>query len=155
MKITFISVGGIKGPFARAGQDDYLKRIKNYASTESIEVKEETYPKKGPKDEALKKEAVRILKKIDRSSFVVVLDEKGSEFGSRDFSLFLNGLLRAGADVTFVVGGPFGLHRSVVERGNALLSLSRMTLPHDMARLVLVEQVYRAFTIIKGGPYSH
>ncbi len=164
MKIIFISVGSVKKGYIKEGVDEYIKRIKNYVNVASIDIKEERGPKKGPRQGQLKKEAGRVLAHVKKNGFTVVLGEQGKTFTSAGLSRFIEGLMgggraqrawQGGRDLYFITGGPFGLHGSVAEAADLVMSLSEMTLPHDLARLVLVEQVYRAFTIIRGEPYSH
>ncbi|MDO8425898.1 MAG: 23S rRNA (pseudouridine(1915)-N(3))-methyltransferase RlmH [Deltaproteobacteria bacterium] len=158
MKITFISVGSVKDPCMKDRAADYLKRIRRYSPIEAVEVKEEPSPAKMPKAEVIKREGERIIKKVKGPDFVIALSESGKEFTSAGFAGFLDSLLSGASGkkgVSFVIGGPFGLHIDVIKRADALLSLSKMTLPHDLARLMLLEQVFRAFTILRGEPYSH
>jgi len=156
LKVTFISIGSLKKSFARSGVDDYLKRIGNYIKAESVDLKEESASPKTPRERVLKKEAERILGKLSAGDYVVALADSGKEFTSASFAAFVEGLMSSGKkNLCFVTGGAFGLHKDVLESADMIMSLSRMTLPHDMARLVLAEQVYRAFTIIRNEPYSH
>ncbi len=163
MKITFINVGSLKLGYIKEGVRVYVKRIKRYVNVESIDIKEERAHKKGPRQDQLKKEAERVRAHVKKNGFTVVLGEQGKAFTSRGLSRFIEGLmggggtacLAGGRDLYFITGGPFGLHSSVAEAADLVMSLSEMTLPHDLARLVLSEQVYRAFTIIRGEPYSH
>lgn len=164
MKIIFISVGVVKKDYIKEGVRVYVKRIKRYVNVESVDIKEERAPKKGPRQDQLKKEAERVLAHVKKNGFMVVLGEQGKAFTSAGLSRFIEGFMgggqggrdgRGGRDLYFITGGPFGLHGSVAEAADLVMSLSEMTLPHDLARLVLVEQVYRAFTIIRGEPYSH
>ncbi len=161
MKITFILVGTLKKPYIKDGVGEYLKRIKRYCPVELIEIKEEPRTRKGagPGTEGLKKEARRILSKLDRADYKCVLaggTEGSKTFDSKAFARFIEGLLSGGKKrLCFIVGGPFGMHRELIESADTLLALSTMTFPHEMAALVLTEQVYRAFTILRGEPYSH
>ncbi|MBI5344136.1 MAG: 23S rRNA (pseudouridine(1915)-N(3))-methyltransferase RlmH [Deltaproteobacteria bacterium] len=159
MKITFIHVGGIKKPYMKDAVSDYLKRIKRYAGLQTVEVKEEAALVKMPRQELLKKEAERISRRIKGSDYAVALDERGVSFTSQGLAGFFKDFMshgRAGRkDICFIVGGPYGLHPALRASAQAVMSLSSMTLPHELAMLVLVEQVYRAFTIIKNEPYSH
>jgi 23S rRNA (pseudouridine1915-N3)-methyltransferase len=169
LKISFILVGTLKKPYIKDGVGEYLKRIKRYCPVELIEIKEEHGTRKGhgPGTEGLKKEARRILSKLDRADYKCVLVEKrekgekgegaGSKtFDSKAFARFIEVLLSGGKKrLCFIVGGPFGMHPELIDRADTLLSLSTMTFPHEMAALVLTEQVYRAFTILRGEPYSH
>jgi len=156
LKITFISVGSIKNACFKDVVAEYLKRIKRYVPVDVEEVKEERASIKTPKQDILRKEGERILKRLRPGDFNVVLTDRGRMLTSNGLAEFIGGFSSTGKKrLTFVVGGPFGLHGSVYEAADMELSLSSMTLPHDMARVVLAEQVYRAFTILKGEPYSH
>jgi 23S rRNA (pseudouridine1915-N3)-methyltransferase len=159
LKISFICVGSIKKGYVKDGIEEYLKRIERYCPVELIEVREEPHTKKGPVPGGLKKEALRILKRVDGADYKVTLSQtraEGNAFKSAGFAGFIEGLLTGGKKrVCFIVGGPFGLHPEVIEVADIVLSLSPMTMPHELATLVLAEQVYRAFTIIRGEPYSH
>lgn len=140
----------------RDGVKEYLKRIGRYTAVEAVEVKEEGGSIKTPKDDVLKKEAERILKKLKPSDYKVVLADSGKEMTSHGLAAFVEGHMSGGKKgIAFIIGGAYGLHKTVYEQADATLSLSKMTLPHELAYLVLTEQVYRAFTILKGEPYSH
>ncbi len=155
MKVQFISVGSIKRSYVRGAVADYLKRISRYVPTQSIEIKEETYTKKGVREPGLKREAGRILKSAS-GGYLIVLADEGKTYTSLALADFVGSLMGSGRkSVSFVVGGPYGLHSSVTEAADAVLSLSPMTLPHELALLVLSEQLYRALTILKNEPYSH
>lgn len=156
MKITFVSVGQIKKASIAEASAEYLKRIKRYIPAEVIEVKDEGASPKVPREDVLKKEGHRILTSLGSGGYNVVLADTGTSMTSAGFSKFIEGLMNQGRkNVSFVVGGAFGLHKEVYNAADLVLSLSAMTLPHDLARLFLYEQVYRAFTIMKGEPYSH
>ncbi len=155
MKIRLVSVGSIKRSYVSGAVADYVKRISRYVPTQSIEIKEETYTKKGTREPGLKREAERILKSA-AGGYLVVLADTGKTYTSSALAGFVGSLMNSGRkSVTLVVGGPYGLHSSVTEAADAVLSLSPMTLPHELALLVLSEQLYRAFTILKNEPYSH
>ena len=134
MKLKVVAVGRI-APHFREAQDYYLKRVRNL---EVVEVK---------KGKSLKEEGERILSKL--KGFTVVLDERGRELPSRE----LASLISKHPSITFVIGGADGLSEEVKKRGNFLLSLSKMTLQHDVARIVLLEQIFRAQEILRGSPY--
>lgn len=159
MKITFVSVGSTKKSYLKAGIDDYLKRINRYVGAQVVAVKEGASSKSLPKDATKKAESGSILKNIKATDFVIALDDRGRSFSSKEFAAFIADFMSKGAkgrkDVVFVVGGAFGLHDDVAKRSDMTLSLSKMTLPHELALLTLTEQVYRAYTMIKGEPYSH
>lgn len=156
MKIRFISVGSIKRSYVKGAVTDYLKRISRYAPTQSIEIKEETYTKKGSREPGLKREAERILKAV-ADSYIVILADTGKTYTSKGLADFVGALMMNSGrkNVSFIVGGPYGLHSSVTDAADVVLSLSPMTLPHELALLLLSEQIYRAFTILGNEPYSH
>jgi 23S rRNA (pseudouridine1915-N3)-methyltransferase len=156
VKITFVCVGSVKKSSIGEASADYLKRIKRYAPVEIIEVKDEGASPKVPREDVLRKEGQRILLALGQGGYTVVLADTGSSMTSAAFSKFIEGLMNQGRkNVSFVVGGAYGLHKDVYDTADLVLSLSAMTLPHDLARLFLYEQVYRAFTIMRGEPYSH
>jgi len=156
LKIILITVGSIKTPYVKQGVFEYVKRLERYASFEAKAVKEEPYKPPWPKDGVLRKEAVSIRKSLAKGDFVVALSDGGKEFSSKEFSGFIGKVFSGGKKrIVFVIGGAYGLDRDLVEEADLTLSLSRMTLPHELCALLFVEQLYRAFTIIKGEPYSH
>jgi 23S rRNA (pseudouridine1915-N3)-methyltransferase len=149
LKIRIISPWKQEGAFSKK-ESEYLKRLQNNAKIFVDEIKGE----QGEGADALKKEGKKLLSKVSKGSFLVALSERGKNFDSLGFSSWIEQMgLKGRSDITFVIGSAAGLDSSVIERADMLLSLSRMTFPHQMARLMLVEQIYRAFTLIKGGPY--
>jgi len=156
VKITFVAVGSVKKSSIAEASAEYLKRIKRYAPVDIVEVKDEGASLKMPREDVLRKEGQRILSALGQGGYTVVLADTGSSMTSAAFSKFIEGLMNQGRkNVSFVVGGAYGLHKDVYGTADLVLSLSAMTLPHDLARLFLYEQVYRAFTIMRGEPYSH
>lgn len=156
MKIVIISVGKIRKDYVKTGASEYIKRIKRYSPIEAVEIKEERAAPTIPTVNILEKEAKRILENIQKDDFAIALADKGAQYTSKRLADFLNTLSSKGKRrICFIVGGAYGLHPSITEGADATLSLSQMTLPHDMARLVLLEQIYRAFTILRNEPYSH
>lgn len=156
MKITFVSVGQVKKSSIGDAAADYLKRIKRYAPVDVIEVKDEAASPKVPREDVVRKEGQRILSALSIGGYNVILADTGTSMTSAGFSKFVEGLMNQGRkNVSFVVGGAYGLHKDVYDAADLVLSLSAMTLPHDLARLFLYEQVYRAFTIMRNEPYSH
>ena len=146
----------MKTPYVKQGVFEYVKRLKRYAPFEVIAVKEEPYKPPRPKEGVLLKEAGAIRKALAKGDFVVALSDGGAGFSSKEFSGFIEKVFSGGKKrIVFVIGGAYGLDRALVEEADFRLSLSRMTLPHELCALVFVEQLYRAFTIIKGEPYSH
>ena len=149
MKIRIISPWKQEGVFSKK-ESEYLKRLQNDAKIFVDEIKGE----QGEGAEALKKEGKKLLSRVSKGSFLVALSEKGKGYDSPAFSMWLGEMgLKGRSDITFVIGSAAGLDSSLVEKADMLLSLSPMTFPHQMARVMLVEQIYRAFTLIKGGPY--
>jgi 23S rRNA (pseudouridine1915-N3)-methyltransferase len=152
MRVTFACVGRPRGPAAEAA-DDYLRRIARYVPTQLVPVRAERDADRDP-EVARRREGERLQDALPAGAFVVALDASGKSHTSESFARFLQDLLRRSVrEVAFVVGGPVGLSGEVLARARAVLSLSAMTLPHELALVVLCEQVYRAFTITRGEPY--
>ena len=137
----------------RQGEEFYLNKIKHYVSTEWVEVRGAKITKGKTNRQVLKEEASQIERRIGAKDLVVTLDMDGNIMDSLEFSKFQAALLSRGQPITFVIGGPLGLDDSIGKRANETFSLSRLTLTHELCRLVLLEQIYRAFTIIKGEKY--
>lgn len=156
MKITFLTVGKTDDTYLKDGIEKYCKRLKHYTKLEIIDLPELKNTKALTQEQQKSKEAELILKKITPNDHVVLLDENGMEFTSKKFATYLEKKnISATASLIFIVGGPYGFDESIYQRANDKLSLSRMTFSHQMVRLFFVEQLYRAFTIIKGEPYHH
>ncbi|WP_288152337.1 23S rRNA (pseudouridine(1915)-N(3))-methyltransferase RlmH [uncultured Prevotella sp.] len=155
MKTTLILVGKTNGKLFNEGIDDYAKRIGHYTPF-AVKVLPELKSTKSLSESQQKdKEGKMILKTISTSDFVVLLDEHGTEYRSMEFAKWVEKRRNSGRDLVFVIGGPYGFSPDVYNRADALISLSRMTFSHQMVRLIFVEQLYRACTIIKGEPYHH
>lgn len=147
MKITLVTVGKLKEKFLIEGVAEYLKRIKIFAKTEVREISE---------CRTVEEEGEKLLAQVPKDSFLIVLDVAGSELTSEGLAEKISALtLRGIADITFLIGGAFGLSDAVRQAANFRLSLSQMTFTHQMARLIIVEQIYRAFKIIRGEPYHY
>jgi 23S rRNA (pseudouridine1915-N3)-methyltransferase len=156
VKITLLTIGKTEEKYLKEGIEKYLKRLKHYISFQIIELPELKNTKHLSEDQQKEKEAELIFKNISPSDHLILLDEKGSEFSSAQFSGFLNKkMLGSVQHVVFLIGGPYGFSSKVYSRANDKVSLSRMTFSHQMIRLFFVEQLYRAFTILKGEPYHH
>jgi len=156
VKITLLSVGSMKRSILAEPLADYTGRIARYLPFEMIEVRDAPASKKTTPVEASRTEGERILSRIRPGDYVVALDERGRGFTSNKFAKFLAARMNEGLkNVTFVVGGAWGLDPTVIERADLVLRLSDMIMPHELARVVCAEQVYRALTIIRGEPYSH
>ena len=157
MNIKIIGVGKIKEKFYRAAIAEYAKRLGRYCKFEVGEVPDEKAPEKLSEAEmaaVMEKEGERILQKIKDRDYVFALAIKGKERSSEEFAKEINQLATYGkSDLTFVIGGSLGLSPAVIKRADQQISFGRFTLPHQLMRVVLSEQVYRAFTIINGLPY--
>lgn len=152
MKVSLVSVGRPRPPLADAIAQ-YESRIGHYFSFETHEVKEGG--KRGdPVARVVDEEGERLLARVPRQNEVVALHRPGRPWSSERLASYLSeAALRSLPGVTFVIGGAFGLSRTVIDRADQLISLSAMTLPHELARLLLTEQIYRAGTILRGEPY--
>ncbi|MEO3404273.1 23S rRNA (pseudouridine(1915)-N(3))-methyltransferase RlmH [Mucilaginibacter sp. CAU 1740] len=156
MKITFLTVGKTENAYLKEGIDKYVKRLKHYTKLELAEIPELKNTKALSPEQQKAKEAELILKKITPLDFVILMDEKGSEFTSTQFAAYINKKeVTTSANLIFIIGGPYGFDPSVYQRANDKISLSKMTFSHQMVRLFFVEQLYRAYTIMKGEPYHH
>ncbi|MCK9632306.1 MAG: 23S rRNA (pseudouridine(1915)-N(3))-methyltransferase RlmH [Methanoregula sp.] len=157
MQIRIIAVGRIKEKFLQEGIAEYEKRLRPYAKVQVIEVPEEKRPASAsPSVErvAMQKEGERILAVIPEGSFVVALAIQGEDWSSTALAEAISHWEMAGRNqVAFIIGGDLGLSPAVLARSSLRLSLSRMTFTHPMARLLLIEQIYRAFRILRGEPY--
>ncbi|MCK4846522.1 MAG: 23S rRNA (pseudouridine(1915)-N(3))-methyltransferase RlmH [Deltaproteobacteria bacterium] len=159
MKILLLSVGTIKKSYMSSAIEDYLKRIKRYTPLDVLSVKDETLSVKMPRGDVLKREGARIAAKLKDGDYIISLTDSGEGFTSHKFSEKIERILAStgitARRIVFIVGGAYGLDEDIIARSNISLSLSKMTLPHELARLVLAEQIYRAFTIMRSEPYSH
>ena len=157
MKIKLVTVGKLKEKYLKDGIAEYSKRISRFAAVEMIELADEKTPDRASDSEnekILNLEGNRILSKIGDREFVVVLAIEGKTLSSEEFSKQLEqASINGFSTLTFVIGGSLGLSPQVKKRANLSLSFGRVTLPHQLMRLVLVEQIYRAFTIQQGSPY--
>ena len=157
MKITIVCVGKIKEKFYRDAIAEYEKRLSKYCKLDIIEVADEKTPDKAGavlEDQIKEKEAQRILSKIKEDTYVCTLEIAGKKFSSEGFADWLEQSgIRGVSNICFVIGGSLGLHDSVLKRSNQALSFSDMTFPHQLMRVILCEQIYRAFRIINGEPY--
>lgn len=157
MKIKVVTVGKLKEKYLKDGIAEYSKRISRFAKFEMIELSDEKTPDKASESEnqkILEIEGQRILSKIADRDFVIVLAIEGKTFFSEEFSKQLEETsIKGFSTLTFIIGGSLGLSSSVKNRANLSASFGRLTLPHQLMRLVLVEQIYRAFTIQQGFPY--
>lgn len=156
MDILLLTVGKTRSPFVIAGIDEYMRRLTRYVSFSMAEIPDVRASKAMSEQVQKEKEGTLILDRLSASDFVVLLDEKGNEFTSVEFAGYMQKVMTSGRKrMVFVVGGPYGFSSNVYARGNAKISLSRMTFNHEMVRMFFVEQIYRAMTILRGEPYHH
>jgi len=156
MKITLLTVGKTDVEWVRKGLDLYISRIGHYSPFQMNEIPELKNVSALTKEQIKEKEGELILKSLKSADEVILLDEKGKEFRSVEFAVFLQEKMsRSSRDIVFVIGGAYGFSEAVYDRAEGKISLSKMTFSHQMIRTIFAEQLYRAFTIIKGEPYHH
>jgi len=157
MNITILCVGKIKEKFYEDAVSEYLKRLSRYASVKIVEVKDEKTPEDAsPKEEALikKAEGERLLQKLPEDAHVIALTIDGKSFSSPEMASAIENLQISGkSHIAFIIGGSLGLSEEVVARANEKWSFSKLTFPHQLMRVILLEQLYRSFRIIKHEPY--
>jgi 23S rRNA (pseudouridine1915-N3)-methyltransferase len=156
MKITLLLIDKTQEAYLNEGIGLYLKRLTNYVSLETVTINVPKQVRQRSEAEQKAEEAKLILAKITTSDNLILLDENGHQLTSRAFSAFIAKQQNASVKhLVFLIGGPFGFDELVYKRANYKLSLSAMTFSHQMVRLFFVEQLYRAFTILKGEKYHH
>lgn len=157
MKINIVCVGKIKEKYLKLGIDEFKKRLSKYCKLEIIELEDEKAPENLSDKEMLmikEKEGKKILSKIKDNSYVIALAIDGKNLSSEELAETINKLgVRGISNITFVIGGSLGLSDEVLSRADYKLSFSKMTFPHQLMRLILLEQVYRAYRINNGEPY--
>ena len=156
MKIVLLTIGKTSEMYLIEGIAQYQKRLKHYTQFEMLEILNIKNAKNFSNAELMKKEGELILKQLQSSDHLVLLDDKGKDFTSPKFSEKLQCWMLSGKKrLVFVVGGAYGFSEEVYARGNEKLSLSKMTFSHQMVRLFFVEQIYRGYTILNNEPYHH
>ena len=156
MKITLIQVGKTNQNFVKEGFEMYRKRLVHYTKFEEFIIEDIKNPKNIKTDKLKQLEGEKILKKLNNTDFVVLLDEKGKNFTSKAFATWIeNKMIQSTKNLVFVIGGAFGFSDEVYQRANSKLRLSDMTFSHQIIRAIFAEQLYRAFTIIKGEKYHN
>ncbi|MDF2558282.1 MAG: rRNA ((1915)-N(3))-methyltransferase RlmH [Bacillales bacterium] len=157
MQITIISVGKLKEKYLVEGISEYLKRLTSYTKIELVEVADEKAPENLSSAEELqvkKKEGERILAKISADTYMIALAIDGKQRSSEELAKMFDSLGTYGkSKLAFVIGGSLGLGENVMKRADDKLSFSKMTFPHQLMKLILIEQIYRSFRIMKGEPY--
>lgn len=153
--ITIISVGSLKEKYWKDAEQEYTKRLSQWASIAVKEIKEIPFAGVGAKAEVLKKEAALILKQIPRDSILIALDVQGKGYSSETFAGLLESKLDTGTPLTFVIGGPLGISDEITSRADIVWSLSPLTVTHQIARVLVHEQLYRALCIMKKKTYHY
>ncbi|WP_027964551.1 23S rRNA (pseudouridine(1915)-N(3))-methyltransferase RlmH [Halalkalibacillus halophilus] len=157
MQITIVSVGKLKEKYLKQGIDEYLKRLTKYAKVNIIEIPDEQAPdnlSKADEEQVKNKEGEKVLTKLSTDSYVITLEIEGKQLTSEKFAKKLDELATYGkSKVAFVIGGSLGLSEDVKKRSDYAISFSKMTYPHQLMRLILLEQVYRGFRILRNEPY--
>ena len=157
MKITIVAAGKIKEKYLSEGIGEFLKRLRPYAQVQIVEIGEEKMkenPSEAEKEKTLTKEGERLLRQVPEGSHLIVLDVYGKNMSSEELAADIDKLgLEGKSNITFLIGGAFGLSKEVRMAADELLSFSKMTFTHQMVRLLLVEQIYRAFKINRGEKY--
>lgn len=155
MRITLLLTGKTKERYLQEGVNEYYKRIERYVPFTPVVLPDQKVSGKSSGEIVKIREGEQILQRLKPADHVVLLDEKGIHCSSEEFAAYLSGLEGRTGHTVFVVGGAYGFSEEVIERSNYKLSLSHMTFSHQMVRLIFTEQLYRAYTILKGEPYHH
>lgn len=156
MEIVLLAVGKTDRNWIGEGFDLYRSRLRHYVSFSSVEIPELKNVSSLTREQIKEKEGLLVLKNLKDGDEVILLDEKGREYTSVEFAGMLEKRISMGGKrIVFVIGGAYGFSTPVYQRASGLVSLSRMTFSHQMVRTIFAEQLYRAFTIIKGEPYHH
>jgi 23S rRNA (pseudouridine1915-N3)-methyltransferase len=153
IKIRILVVDRTRSPFLAEGEAFYLKRLKNYAQVEWIEVKPVKMTKGRSETEIVTLEGQALVHKRGSRGYLVALDRTGQQYGSEEFAGRIEKAAMNAGGITFMIGGPLGLSKDALTEADEVLSLSKLTLTHEMSRILLLEQLYRAFTILKGEKY--
>lgn len=156
MKITLLTVGKTDKDWVKQGMDIYVSRLKHYIPFVVVEIPELKNVSALTKEQIKTREGELILKNVKPTDDLILMDERGKEYTSVDFAKVIQDKISyVGKDMVYVIGGAYGFSDAVYQRANSKISLSRMTFSHQMVRAIFVEQIYRAFTIMKGEPYHH
>jgi len=155
MRVRFIFMGKTRMSFVEEGLREYFGRLNHYIRTEIVIIPDLKQTKNMPEAEQIRLEGLRILEKIEKKDLNILLDEKGRRFTSIQLAGFFEKKMNEGRDICLIIGGAYGFSDQVKDECRTTISLSDLTFSHQMVRMILVEQVYRAFTIIRGEPYHH
>lgn len=156
MKITLLAIGKTEDSYLKEGIEKYLNRLKHYIPFYFTIIPDIKNTRNLSESQQKAKEAELILKQISNTDIVILLDERGKKYSSVAFSNYLNKqMIGSVQHIVFLIGGPYGFDGKIYDRANVMISLSEMTFSHQMVRLFFIEQLYRAFSILKGEPYHH
>lgn len=156
MKTCLLVIGKTDAAYIREGIEEYEKRLRRYIPYEMKVLPDVKNAKSMGEGIQKEKEGEMILEQLQPTDYVILLDERGRQYTSVEFSEFLAQKMLGGIKrLVFIVGGPYGFAEAVYQRGNDKISLSKMTFSHQMVRMIFAEQIYRAMTILKGEPYHH
>lgn len=156
MKVKLICIGKTGKSFLQEGEKEYLGRVNHYIAVDKIEIPDLKQAKKLSMEQIKEEEGRLFLSKINPSDVVILLDERGEEYSSVSFSNFLQKQMNTGVKIICIlIGGAYGFSDEIYKRANRKVSLSKMTYSHQMVRMIFLEQLYRAMTILKGEPYHH
>jgi len=156
MNITILVIGKNKDEYISLAENEYLKRLSGFCSLTIKNVPTPKYTKNQSIEKIKELEGKAVLGKLPEQCYIIALDEGGKEFTSRDFASHLNKLLVSqNKPLYFLIGGPYGFSQEIKNRADELLSLSQLTFTHQMVRIILLEQLYRGFTILKGKKYHY
>jgi len=154
MKFKIIIIGKTKENYLQQGEKEFQKRLSRFCQLEWVIVKEQRFDANTSEQTIIKTESESILSKITKDDFVIALDRTGEQMTSEELAVFLQKKMNEGySKITLIIGGTFGLGEKVLKSASTILSLSKMTFTHEMSRLILLEQLYRAFTILNGSKY--
>ncbi len=156
MKILLLTIGNTDNKYIKEGIDDYIKRLSFYIPFETRVIPDLKNRNALSVDLQKEKEGQLIMNQVQTGDYLILLDERGTEFTSVEFSKWIEKRMIAGIrQIVFIIGGPYGFSKLIYQRSDFKISLSQLTFSHQMVRLIFVEQVYRAMTIIKNEPYHH
>ena len=156
MKILLLTIGNTDNKYIKEGIDDYIKRLSFYIPFETRVIPDLKNRNALSVDLQKEKEGQLIMNQVQTVDYLILLDERGTEFTSVEFSKWIEKRMIAGIrQIVFIIGGPYGFSKLIYQRSDFKISLSQLTFSHQMVRLIFVEQVYRAMTIIKNEPYHH
>ena len=153
LKIKLIVVDRTRSPFLKEGESFYLDRLRRYAHTEWVEVKPAAIKRGRPPEEILGAEGDSVAKRFGARDYIIALDRAGKAYDSMGLAQRIDRLSLGHPCIAFAIGGPMGFSKEFLDRADETFSLSRLTLTHEMSRLLLLEQIYRAFTILRGEKY--